>query len=259
MESPITTVPEFVVAGMWGLVSGSGLLLGAIVADALSGKLSHRMVSAIMGFGGGVLFAVIATELVVRPHAGGAATWPTMALPAGAAIFSGINWYLAKRGARDRKRCGECVEQPNEAEHHGSGAAIAVGSVLDGIPEALVIGMSVAGGGAISLAVIVGFFLANVPQGLSSASGMKLAGRSRTYIYTIWIGIPLIIAIAAGAGNFLLGSASAQEPAILLFAAGAVLAMLAEAMIPEAFENAPPFIGLITVLGFLAAYLIAQH
>ena len=119
--------------------------------------------------------------------------------------------------------------------------------------------MSVAGGGAISLAVIVGFFLANVPQGLSSTSGMKLAGRSRTYIYTIWIGIPLIIAIAAGVGNFLLGSASAQEPAILLFAAGAVLAMLAEAMIPEAFENAPPFIGLITVLGFLAAYLIAQH
>lgn len=259
MGSPVSPIPEFLVAGLWGLVSGSGLLLGAIVADAFFGKLSHRMVAAVMGFGGGVLFAVIATELVVRPDAAGADIWPTVALPAGAAVFSSINWYLARRGAKNRKRCGECVEQPNEAEHHGSGSAIAVGSVLDGIPEALVIGMSVAGGGAISLAVIAGFFLANVPQGLSSTSGMKQAGRSRRYVYTIWIGIPLLIGIAASAGNFLLGSASAQEPAILLFAAGAVLAMLAEAMIPEAFENAPPFIGLITVLGFLAAYLIAQH
>lgn len=102
------------------------------------------------------------------------------------------------------------------------------------------IGMSVAGGRAISLAVIAGFFLANVPQGLSSTSGMKQAGRSRRYVYTVWLGIPLLIGVAAGIGNILLGPASAQEPAILLFAAGAVLAMLAEAMIPEAFENAPP-------------------
>lgn len=259
MDLPVIPMPAYVTAGLWGLVSGSGLLLGAIVADVFFGKLSHRMVAAVMGFGGGVLFAVIATELVVRPDSAGAALWPTVALPVGAAVFSGINWYLARRGAKNRKRCGECVEQPAEAELHGSGSAIAVGSVLDGIPEALVIGMSVAGGRAISLAVIAGFFVANVPQGLSSTSGMKQAGRSRRYVYTVWLGIPLLIGVAAGIGNILLGPASAQEPAILLFAAGAVLAMLAEAMIPEAFENAPPFIGLITVLGFLAAYLIAQH
>ena len=119
--------------------------------------------------------------------------------------------------------------------------------------------MSVAGGGKISLALVAGFFLANVPQGLSSTSGMKLAGRSRSYIFTVWIGIPLLIGIAAAAGNVLFGSAEAQAPAILAFAAGAVLAMLAEAMIPEAFAKAPPFIGLITVMGFLAAYLLAQH
>lgn len=130
MDLPVIPMPAYVTAGLWGLVSGSGLLLGAIVADVFFGKLSHRMVAAVMGFGGGVLFAVIATELVVRPDSAGAALWPTVALPVGAAVFSGINWYLARRGAKNRKRCGECVEQPAEAELHGSGSAIAVGVCL---------------------------------------------------------------------------------------------------------------------------------
>lgn len=250
---------EFLIAGLWGLVSGSGLLIGAIAADIFFGKLTHRMIAAIMGFGGGVLIAVVATELVGGQVTDGMGPWSILALLAGAAIFSGTNWYLARSGAEHRKRCGECTEQPSEQDHHGSGAAIAVGSVLDGIPEALVIGMSVAGGGKISLAVVAGFFLANLPQGLSSTSGMKVAGRSRGYIYSVWIGIPLLIGIAAAAGNALLGSGETHAPTILSFAAGAVIAMLAEAMIPEAFENAPPFIGLITVIGFLAAYLLAQY
>ena len=252
-------MPEFMVAGLWGLLSGSGLLVGAIVADAFYGRLTHRMVAAIMGFGGGVLIAVVGTELIGERVAAGMGPLAISALLAGAAIFSGSNWYLALRGAKHRKRCGECTAQATEREQHGSGAAIALGSVLDGIPEALVIGMSVAKGGQIGLAVVAGFFIANVPQGLSSTSGMKLAGRSRRYIYAVWIGIPVLVCIAAGAGNFVLGSAETLAPAILSFAAGAVIAMLAETMIPEAFEKAPPFIGLITVMGFLAAYLLAQH
>lgn len=252
-------MPEYVIAGLWGLLSGSGLLVGAIVADALFGKLTHRMISAVMGFGGGVLIAVVATELIGERVSDDLGPTAVIALLAGAAIFSGANFYLSRRGAKNRKRCGECTEQPREGEQHGSGAAIALGSVLDGIPEAMVIGMSVANGGAISVAVIAGFFLANVPQGLSSTSGMKVAGRSRRYIFTIWIGIPLLVGISAALGNLLFGSVDTQAPAILSFAAGAVIAMLAEAMIPEAFEKAPPFIGFITVVGFLAAYLIAQH
>lgn len=252
-------MPEYVIAGLWGLLSGSGLLVGAVLADVLFGRLTHRMISAVMGFGGGVLIAVVATELIGDRVSAGMGPFAIFALLAGAAIFSGTNWILSRQGAKHRKRCGECTEQATEQEHRGSGAAIALGSVLDGIPEALVIGMSVAGGGRISLAVVAGFFLANVPQGLSSTSGMKVAGRPRSYIYAVWIGIPLLVCVAAGVGNLILGSASTQAPAILSFAAGAVIAMLAEAMIPEAFEKAPPFIGLITVVGFLAAYLIAQH
>ena len=113
--------------------------------------------------------------------------------------------------------------------------------------------------GFVAAGVVAGFFLANIPQGLSSASGMRSAGRSRRYIFTVWLGIPVITAAAAALGALVLGSASNEIPAVILaFAAGAVLAMLAEAMIPEAFENAQPFIGLITVIGFLAAFLLLQ-
>jgi ZIP family zinc transporter len=252
-------MPDYVIAGLWGLLSGSGLLLGAVIADVLFCRLTHRMISVVMGFGGGVLIAVVATELIGDHVSAGMGPIATFALLAGATIFSGTNWLLSQQGAKHRKRCGECTQQATEEEQHGSGAAIAIGSVLDGIPEALVIGMSMTGSRTISLAVVAGFFLANVPQGLSSTSGMKIAKRPRSYIYKIWIGIPLIICVAAGLGNLMIGSTSTQEPAILAFAAGAVIAMLAEAMIPEAFAKAPPFIGLITVVGFLAAYLIAQH
>ena len=113
-------------------------------------------------------------------------------------------------------------------------------------------------GGTLGMGVVAGFFLANVPQGLSSAAGMKAAGPSRRYIFAIWTGIPLLIGASEAAGNLVLGAAGAEAPVILAFAAGAVLAMLTETIIPEAVDDAPPLIGLIAVGGFLASYLLAQ-
>lgn len=253
-------LPTFVQAGLWGLISASGLALGAALAIGLHKRLSHRLIAAVMGFGGGVLIAVLSIELMETAFKDGGPAAAISGLLLGAAVFSLINWQIAKYGARNRNRCGECVQQPTEAEQKGSGLAIAVGAVLDGIPESLVIGLSIGAGGSIGLGVVAGFFLANVPQGLSSASGMRQAGRSGRYILTIWITIALASALAAAAGNLLLGSAAPVIPAaILAFAAGGVLAMLAESMIPEAFEDAQPFIGFITVIGFLAAFLIIKN
>ena len=253
-------MPTYVEAGLWGLLSGSGLLIGALLAAGLFSGLSHRLVAAVMGFGGGVLIAVLSIDLMTKAYVGGDPVAAIVGLLLGGATFSFINWRLAKAGAKDRKRCGECVQQPGEHDHKGSGLAIAIGSVLDGVPEALVISLSLLGGGKIAAGVVAGFFLANIPQGLSSAAGMKSAGLSRRYIFTIWIGIPLVIGLTAAVGTLVLGALSPQlPPAILAFAAGAVLAMLAETMIPEAFERAQPFIGLITVVGFLAAFLLPQH
>ena len=253
-------MPVFVHAGLWGLFTASGLTIGALLAVSLYSRLSHRLISGVMGFGGGVLIAVVSVELMTEAYTRGDPLSAVGGLLAGGGVFSFINWRLAKHGAKNRNRCGECVAQPSETDHKGSGLAIAVGAVLDGIPEALVIGLSMLGGGKLAVGVVAGFFLANIPQGLSSASGMKLAGRSRRYIFTVWTGIPLITAAAAALGALVLGSVSPQIPAVILaFASGAVLAMLAEAMIPEAFEEAQPFIGLITVVGFLAAFLLLQH
>ena len=246
-------------AAFWGLFAASGLLIGALVAVAFDARLSHRMVAANMGFGGGVLIAVLSLDLMDSALRDGGPVAATFGFLLGAMAFSAINWRLAERGARHRNRCGECVGQPSEVEHSGSGQAIAVGVILDGIPESLVIGLSLPGAGKVGLGLAAGFFLANVPQGLSSAAGMKRAGRSLRYIISVWVGIVLISGIAAAAGHLLRDTGATALPAtILAFAAGGVLAMLAESMIPEAFAEAQPFIGLITVVGFLVAFLIIK-
>ena len=252
-------MPKFVDAGCWGLLASSGLFIGAMPALAFKRRLSHGIIAAIMGFGGGVLIALLAVDLMESAFTDGGPFAAAFGFLSGATAFCAINWGLAQRGARHRNRCGDCVEQASEADYRGSGKAIALGAVLDGIPESLVIGLSLLGGEQIGPGLVAGFFLANVPQGLSSATGMKKAGRSNRYILSLWTGVLLISGVAAAAGYLLLGTASAMVPAtILAFAAGGVLAMLAESMIPEAFAFAQSFIGLITVVGFLVAYLIIK-
>jgi zinc transporter, ZIP family len=252
-------MPNVAQAAGWGLLAGSGLLIGAVVAVASGGRLPHRVNATAMGFGGGVLIAVLSVDLMDSAFRDGGPLAAALGFLFGATTFCAINWRLAQYGARHRNRCGDCVEQPSEADHRGSGAAIAVGALLDGLPESLVIGLSVLGGEKIGPGLVAGFFLANVPQGLSGSSGMRKAGRSGRYIFGLWTGIVLVSGIAAAAGSLLLSTAAPAVPAtILAFAAGAVLAMLAESMIPEAFADAQPFIGLITVIGFLVAFLIAK-
>ncbi len=250
-------MPVWLQAGVWGLAAGSALVLGAAIAYFLD--LPHRLIAAVMGFGGGVLIAVLSFELMDHAYGVGG-FWPTAGgFLSGAVVFSGANWALSARGAKHRKRCGGCVQQPTEGEAQGSGTAIAVGALLDGIPESLVIGLSFIGGKGAGLVVLVGFFLANVPQGLSSTSGMKQAGRSAAYIFGIWIGIAILSGFAALIGYTLFGRFPPGFVATTgAFAAGGVLAMLAETMIPEAFEKAQHFIGIITVAGFLAAFLLTK-
>lgn len=246
----------WVFAALLGLVAGGALVLGAGVT--LFVELPHRLIAAVMAFGSGVLVSVLGTELMEESVKTGGLPATLGGFAAGAAIFSGANWLLSKRGAKHRNRCGDCVEQPKESEAPGSGLAIALGALLDGIPESLIVGLGVDDGEA-KVAVIAGFFIANLPQGLSSASGMKQAGRGRLYIMSIWLGIALLSGVAAGVGNLALGGAAPAVQAIIkAFAAGAVLAMLAETMIPEAFDKAQSFIGLITATGFFAAFLLSK-
>jgi ZIP family zinc transporter len=242
-------------AGFWGFVAGAALLIGAAAGYFL--KVPERLIAAIMAFGSGVLISALSFELVDEAYREGGFDATALGFLAGAAVYTAANWYLNHRGAKHRKRSGK--QQPSEAEDSGSGLAIAVGALLDGIPESIVIGLSMLKGGVVSTVAVAAIFLSNVPEGLSSSAGMKKAGRSPTYVFGIWGGIALVSGFASLVGYTVFQHFSSEVvAATTAVAAGAILAMLVDTMIPEAFEVAHDFAGLITVAGFLAAFALSR-
>jgi len=246
-------VPIWLEAGLWGLLGGGALVLGAAIA--WFARVPPSVVASVMAFGSGVLISAVAFDLVEEAAASGGLTATASGFLAGALLFVLANLALARRGARHRKR--SAGQQPSEAEQSGSGAAIAVGALLDGVPESVVLGLSLLGGGAVSTPVLAAVFISNVPEGLSSAAGMKRSGRSARYVFGVWGGIAVTSGVAALLGNLLLGGASPQTEAVITaVAAGAILTMIADTMIPEAFERTHAWTGLITTLGFLVAFAL---
>jgi ZIP family zinc transporter len=244
-------------AFLWGLVVGAGLLVGALASYFF--KFSHRLIAAIMGFGGGVLIAVIAFELTEKSYSHGGFISSVGGFLTGAVIFSSANLLLAILGAKHRKRCSECLTDFPEDNRGGDGLAIAFGSVMDSIPEAIIVGISLAYGVGISKAVLIGFFLANIPEGLASVSAMKKFGFSRLYIFGLWGGITILTGIAGMLGYLFFGGFTDTTNAfIAALAAGGILSMVSETMIPEAFEGAQSYIGLITSTGFLILFLLVK-
>ena len=248
-------MPSWLLAGLWGLFAASSLLLGAALGFYL--RIPQRVVGVVMGFGSGVLISALSFELMDQAFRTGGFGATAIGFLGGAAVYTLANWMLAHHGAKHRKR--SCGLQPSEAEHGGSGLAIAVGALLDGIPESIVIGLSMLAGGKVSVVAVSAVFLSNVPEGLSSAAGMKKAGRGPGYIFGIWGAIALASGAAALAGYTLFEGVSPQSvAATTAVAAGGILAMLVDTMIPEAFEEAHDFAGLITVAGFLAAFALSK-
>jgi ZIP family zinc transporter len=248
-------MPGWATAGAWGLFGGAALVLGAAVAWFV--RVPPRVIASVMAFGSGVLISALAFDLTEDAAETGGFVPTVVGFLVGASAYLAANLVLARQGARHRKRSGD--QQPSEQENGGSGAAIAVGALLDGIPESVVMGLGLLGGGPVSAAVVAAVFISNIPEGLSSASGMKRAGRPAAYVFGVWVAIAVASAAAAAVGYASLGSASKETVAVITaVAAGAILTMIADTMIPEAFERAHLFTGLITSVGFLVAFGISR-
>ncbi len=246
-------MPVWLEAGLWGLLAGGALVVGAFIAWFAS--VPERVVASIMAFGSGVLISTLAFDLVDEAETGGGLTATLIGLAAGAVTYVAANVELARRGAAHRKSPGD--EQSSEEEQAGSGSAIAVGALLDGVPESVVLGMSLLGGTGVGVPVLVAIFISNLPEGLSSAAGMKRNGRTAKYVFGVWVGIAVASGIAGLIGALLLDGASPEAVAVITaVAAGAILAMVADTMIPEAFERAHLYTGLITTAGFIVAFAI---
>ena len=176
-----------------------------------------------------------------------------MALPflLGAFTFFGADWLIDRRGGADRKDIA--------GEHVGSGSAIFIGTLLDNVPESIILGMSLALGGAINVAFLAAVFVSNLPEGVAGTVNLEAAGRSRRTIFWMWMTLVLISAACAGLGYILIYSLlpEADGRRAQAFAAGAMLTMLADAMMPEAFEHGGKLVGIFTVMGFLVAAMLA--
>ena len=248
-------MPVWIEAGLFGLLGGAALVLGALVAWLT--RVPQAVVAGVMAFGSGVLISAVAFDLMEEAADTGGLLPAAVGFVGGALAYVAANAVLARRGARHRKRSGG--QQPSESDQSGSGLAIAVGALLDGIPESVVLGLGLLGGGSVSVPVLAAVFISNVPEGLSSAAGMKRSGRSARYVFGVWGGIAVASGIAALVGYLALGSASPEVIAVITaVAAGAILTMIADTMIPEAFERTGTWTGVITSLGFLVAFAIEQ-
>jgi zinc transporter, ZIP family len=240
-------------AAWWGFVGGASLLLGALIG--LFVRVPTRLVGLVMGFGVGVLISAVAFELTGAAYDRAGAVPVVLGLSAGAAVFYGGDLFIAKRGGRRRKD-----PTGTDASRTTSGAsALVLGALLDGTPESAAIGVSLLGGGSVGMAVVLAVFLSNIPEALSASAGMKRDGRSVRYILGLWAAVVLASTISSALGYSLLGSAGPSTLAFIeTFAAGAILTMLANTMVPEAVEHAGRAIGLACVVGFIASFLLSM-
>jgi zinc transporter, ZIP family len=251
-----------ITAGIYGLIGGAALFIGVLIG--LYMKVSKRMVGSVMAFGSGVLISALTFDLMEKAYQLGGFDSVSIGFIAGAVMFVGGDYVIDRYGGHFRKR-GHGPKYATKKTGTGnlqltsSGSAIFLGALLDGIPESAAIGVGLATGQGVGLIMLVAVFLSNLPEGISGAVGMKETGRSYRYIMTVWGATVVMSGIAAALGYTFLGHASKDTiAATLALAAGAVLAMIADTMMPEAFEEGGRFVALVTVAGFLLAFVVSH-
>lgn len=237
-------------AFFWGFIATFSLFLGGLIGILF--KIGKRPLGLIMAFGAGVLLSAVAYELVfksIKASIGSGAS--LLGILSGAITFFLIDLLISKMGASGRKNIAG-VHKENMA------LPIVLATILDGIPETLVIGLSLLAGGEVGLGMLVAVFISNLPEAIAGTSGMVAGAWKKGRILLLWLLIAVVCAFSSLAGYALLENAS---PAVIsfiqTFAAGAILVMLSNTMIPEAHEHGKKLAGIFTVVGFIVALSIA--
>ena len=266
-------------AAFWGFVGGAPQLVGARLGLYL--KVGLRGIGLVMAFGAGVLISAVAFELTEEAYRSAGSIAAALGLAAGALTFFTGDWLIDRQGGHRRKSpVHGGVRRPEPASDNTghpasggssrstpaasgaaatSGMALVLGALLDGIPESAAIGISLIGGGGVGMAMVAAVFLSNIPESMSATTGLKASGRSTGWILGLWSLVVGASTIASVAGYSLLGGASEETVAFIqTFAAGAILTMLADTMLPEAVEHAGRMVGLLTVLGFAVAFFLSS-
>jgi len=234
----------------WGALAASSLVLGALLAFAHD--WSSRQVGLVLAFGAGALISAVSFELAEEGLAIGGTGITGIGLGVGALTYYGLDGVIAKRHSAGRGRRG----RPGGSD---GGTALALGAFLDGIPEQLVLGVSLAASGEIGVALLVAIFVSNLPEALGSAEQMHEGGTPRSAILRLWLLVAAICVVASAVGYLAAESVSDDARAALDgFAAGALLVMLIDSMIPDARAQAGRAAGLVTVLGFALAAALSN-
>lgn len=237
-------------AAFWGLVGASALIVGAEVAFGF--KLSRMTIGLIMAFGVGALISAVSFELVA-PAIETAEVWQVaVGLGLGSATFFIGDRLIAKMGGSNRK-------SKDGGSDDDSGLGIVLGTVLDGIPESAVLGMSLVGGGGVSFALLAGIWISNFPEALASTVNLSKAGMAKGKIRLMWLAILVVSGVAAALGFAIVNNISSRTGALVeAFAAGSLLTMIADEMAPEAYERSAIYAGLATVAGFALAVFLTS-
>jgi ZIP family zinc transporter len=236
-------------AAGWGALAASSLVVGALIA--LVRPIPRRPLGLIMAFGAGVLISSVAFELVEEAVAIGGQLPMATGLAIGALAFFVGDEVIDRMGAAGMGT----VAGPASP---GSGLAIVLGAALDGVPESVVLGLSVAVGTGTGLAFLVAVFLSNLPEAIAGTAGLVSGGWRAGRILGLWLIVVAASALAALVGGTVLDAGQGELRAFILgFAGGAILTMLADSLVPEAFEHAGSLAGPTTTLGFGLAFALS--
>jgi zinc transporter, ZIP family len=237
-------------AALWSFLGAVSLLIGTELAFLL--RPGQRTVGLVMAFGAGAMISAVSFELVEEALKAGAPVLATVGLAAGAVTFYVGDALIARGGGGSRKR--STGEQAG-----GSPLAIVLGAALDGVPESMIVGLSTVVGGGVSVSFVAATFLSNLPEAMAATRGLQRAHWSRSGIRRLWL-LVVAISVAAGVLGYVLFDVLPGQTGVFVqaFAAGALLTMLADTMMPEAFEFGGRLVGLFTVAGFATALAIAQ-